>query len=191
MNSMPFILKLTAIAALFFSFAAASEEKNEGVFSVYVDERGAIARPTDFRENWVHLGSFFVPEDEHARGPGVHDVYAEPAAVETYRETGAWPDGGVLVKEIRSIVTEEMTTGTASFAGEPLVWFVMIKDQERRFSDNAIWGEGWGWALFESDRPSVNVNENWKQGDLGDCYTCHLPAEETDWVFIEGYPTLR
>lgn len=182
---------LVAAVVILLPARAGSEETQDGRFSPYVDASGNITRPTDVRQGWEHLGTYFVPDDEHARGPGVHDVYAEPGVAEAYLETGEWPDGAALVKEIRSIETQDMTTGTASFAGEPLVWFVMIKDREGRFSDNPIWGEGWGWALYKAEEPSVNVNEDWMEGDLSNCYGCHIPAEATDWVFVEGYPTLR
>lgn len=160
-------------------------------FSPWVDAQGTISKPRDYRTDWVHLGSWFVRADEEASGPGVHDVYADPAAVKGFLASGEWPDGATLVKEIHAIEEGSMTTGHAQWAGETGVWFVMVRDREQRFPDNAAWGEGWGWALFTQESPEQSVAESWQGEGLSNCRGCHLPAEDTGWVFIEGYPTLR
>ena len=33
----------------------------------------------------------------------------------------------------------------------------MIKDAKGRFPGNDLWGDGWGWALFEAKDPKKNV----------------------------------
>lgn len=109
-------------------------------FSPYVDADGNITRPENFRQEWVHLGSWFVKNDEHAKGPGVHDVYATPESVKAFKKNGQWPDGTVLVKEISNIKEEPHTTGTAQWAGDVGVWFVMVRDRKDRFPDNKAWG---------------------------------------------------
>ncbi|MAA65589.1 MAG: cytochrome C [Alteromonadaceae bacterium] len=160
-------------------------------FSTLVDDEGNISRPHGYRQNYSHLGSWFVKDDENASGPGVHDVYANPAAVTAYRKTGEWPDGTVLVKEVNGIEKGQKTTGMARWAGETGVWFVMIKDSKNRFPDNAAWGGGWGWALFDQDSPETSLTKTWKGDGFNNCYGCHLPAKKTDWVYVEGYPTLK
>ena len=64
-------------------------------FSPCVDADGRISLPEDFRTKMVHLGSWFVPEDEAS---GFHDVYTEAENVAAYRATGRFPDGATLVK---------------------------------------------------------------------------------------------
>jgi len=155
-------------------------------FSPYVEGQGAIKRPEGYRTKWVHLGSWIVP-DEKAPGHGFHDVYTQPESLKAFRKNGSFPDGAVLVKEIRSIKTADLTTGKASWAGEPAVWFVMVKDSRNRFAGNPLWGDGWGWALFKADNPEKNVATDYRK----DCLGCHMPAKDTDWVYVEGYPTLR
>ncbi len=63
----------------------------------------------------------------------------------------------------------------------------MIKDTAGRFPDNPLWGEGWGWALFNMDDPPKLTTTNFRT----DCLGCHIPAKATDYVFINGYPTLK
>lgn len=155
-------------------------------FSSHVDDTGAIQLPRDFRTTMVHLGSWFIPEGDAS---GFHDVYTEASSVEAYRQTGRFPDGATLVKELRGANRGDYTTGAnVGFAVESVKqWFVMIKDSKGRFPDNPLWGEGWGWALFKPKDPVKNLASNYQK----DCLGCHVPAKKTDWVYIEAYPTLK
>ena len=155
-------------------------------FNAHVDSEGHISLPRDFRTSMVHLGSWFVPEGEAS---GFHDVYTEPETVVAFRQTGVFPDGATLVKELRAHTTGRYTTGAdVSHANGTLKqWFVMIKDREGRFEEHPLWDHGWGWALFSADDPSTNVATS----VAADCLTCHLPARDTDWVYIEAYPSLH
>ena len=156
-----------------------------GSFSAHVNEDGNIQLPSDFRLSMVHLGSWFVPDGDAS---GFHDVYTEKESVEAYRRTGQFPDGATLVKELRASNAADYTTGNGvSHATVGLKqWFVMIKDTQGRFTENPLWGDGWGWALYKPDDPGKNVAADYKT----DCLGCHVPAKATDWVYIEAYPTL-
>lgn len=155
-------------------------------FGTLVDNEGNISMPKDYRLNWSHMGSWAVLDAE-APGHGFHDVYAQKDAVKAYRETGKFPDGTVLVKEVRKVESGLQTTGHAQWAGATNVWFVMVKDTKGRFPGNAHWKEGWGWALYEAKNPAMNVSKSFNETCMG----CHTPAKHTDWVFINGYPTLK
>lgn len=162
-----------------------SAAETKSAFSPFVDENGAISLPKDFRNTMSHLGSWFVPEGDAS---GFHDVYAQKADVTAYRKTGKFPDGAILIKELRASTTADYTTGkNVSSANKTIKqWFVMIKDSKNRFPKNKNWGNGWGWALFKPNNPNVNVSNDFQK----DCVGCHLPAKDHDWVYIEGYPTL-
>lgn len=160
----------------------------------YVTKSGDIKRPPDnqIRRNWVHLGTWAIPKLKGASGPGMHDVYAERWVVDAFNKTHAWPDGAVLVKQVHAISKGARTTGPEVYwEGKTGVWFVMIKDNKGRFPKDARWGEGWGWGLFKADNPDTNVNMDWKKGTLGNCFACHVPAKDTGWVYLEGYPVLN
>jgi len=146
----------------------------------------AIQIPADFRRRFVHLGTWVIP-DKTAPGHGVHDVYTEPETVDAYRETGEFPEGATLVKEIRTVASGSLTTGDGIWASQPAVWFVMLKDGEGRYQDSALWGDGWVWALYKAGNPDVNVATSYQT----DCLACHIPAAKTDHVFVQGYPTLQ
>ncbi len=175
-----------AACCLLVSATTLAAEPRGNTFSRHVDAQGTISLPTDFRSRWTHLGSWVVQQDG-APGQGFHDVYTEPASAAAYRKTGQWPDGATLVKEIRSLQSGALTTGPGLWAGENKVWFVMVKDRKGRFAGNGNWGNGWGWALFDAKNRSVNASANHSK----DCMGCHVPAQATDWVFVQGYPTLK
>jgi hypothetical protein len=145
-----------------------------------------IAVPVDVRVNYVHLGSWIVP-DASAPGHGFHDVYTQRKTVDAYRKTGKFADRTVLVKEIRKIANGALTTGAGSWATDPKVWFVMVKDAKGKHKSSPLWGDGWLWALYSASDPTHNIAVSY----ANDCKSCHIPAAKTDRVFIQGYPTLK
>lgn len=179
------IITLLGLLALG-TFSLAGQDNKKATFSPYVTAKGVIQLPQNYRTQWVYLGSWVVP-NEKAPGYGFHDVFTQPETVKAYKKSGKFPDGAVLVKEIRKVESGEMTTGDASWAGPIDAWFVMIKDQQGRFSNNPNWGDGWGWALFKPAAPDKNVSTSYQK----DCLPCHVPAKNTDWVYTNGYVTLK
>lgn len=184
MQKVSVMLVVAVLIALPLIIGANSDR--EKTYSPHVNPGGDISKPFDYRSNWVHLGSWVV-SDEKSPGHGFHDVYTQPATAKTYKATGRFPDGAVLIKEIRKVNSGAKTSGQASWAGDVSVWFVMVKDLKGRFRNHPNWGDGWGWALYEAKDPSRNVSVEYKT----DCLPCHIPAQNTDWVFVEGYPTLQ
>lgn len=165
----------------------ATPAKRSGTFSPYVDQDGNISLPTDYKRNWAHLGGWAV-----SRKPGeaiheMHAVYTQPETIAAYNKSGEFPDGAVLVKEVHAAETDGLTTGHAAWSTNIRIWFVMIKDRKQRFKDNDHWGDGWGWALFEAKDPTKNVSVGYDTSCLG----CHIPAEDSDWVYTFGYPELK
>jgi hypothetical protein len=82
--------------------------------------------------------------------------------------------------------TGEMTTGTVSHGKTLKGWFVMVKDGNRRYAGNPLWGDGWGWSWFDAANPSRTTSTDYKT----DCLSCHVPARTSDWVYVDGYPPL-
>ncbi len=178
-------LAATLLLGLTLSIASFLLVANDHISTNSVNEKGEISLPSDFRSSMSHLGSWFVPE---GGASGFHDVYTEQSTVDHYRETGEFPDGAVLVKELRAASKGDYTTGAGvAYANDQIKqWFVMVKDTEGRFAGTGNWGDGWGWALFKPDDPSKNVSTDYKT----DCLGCHVPVKDKDWVYTEAYPTL-
>lgn len=152
-----------------------------------VDAKGNLRVPENYRENYLALGSWAIAADRAAGSKEIHDVYASPDAIAAYRRTGRFPDGTVLVKEVFNASTADMTTGTVSHADTLKGWFVMVKDGKNSHPGNPLWGDGWGWSWFDADKPLKTTSTDYKS----DCQGCHVPAQSTDWIYVNGYPALR
>lgn len=164
----------------------AETETEAETFSKYVDKDGTIRLPENFRQEWMHIGSWSVAKKQGEDVHEFHDVFTPKEIVEEFNRTGQWPDGAPMVKELRHASSAKLNTGWAAAPGDVKLWFVMIKDQKRRFKGHKDWGKGWGWAQFNADDPKKNVSKNYRISCLG----CHIPRKNMDWVYLEGYPLL-
>lgn len=157
--------------------------------SVNLSDARLAVPDSNYRVDWVQLGTFSVQADDPEEGAGqLHVVYAERAALEAYLKDGAFPDGTKLVKDVYAAKTEDLTTGRASYADTLAGRFVMVKDADNSEAGSSpLWGEGWGWAFYEGDEKLNTVTTNY----VNDCLGCHQPAAETDYLYVQGYPLLK
>jgi hypothetical protein len=172
------------------------EVKSQGATSFsgfdLVDKTGNIRKPDGYRDHYQILGAFSIlnaipmAPGPSEKGTDFHYTYASPGTAEYYRKTGKFPDGAVLVKEVFGTDHGKLTTGDAYWASGTKQWFVMIKNEKGRYPGNPLWGDGWGWALFKSDAPDKQVATDYKK----ECLGCHIPAQATDWIYVQGYPVL-
>jgi len=191
-SRMSLTLILFAVPALILALGQAPAKVP---FSPYVGADGAVSVPSDFRASWVHLGTWIVTS-QAAAGPeksgtshanGIHGVYTRAESLKAYKETGAWPDGTVLVLEVRPVQWDDLPTGHIMYAGDATEISVMIKDRANRFKNHPGWGDGWGWALFKPSNPRANMSTDYKK----DCLSCHEVARDSDFVFVQGYPAVK
>ncbi len=186
------ILLLVAVSAL---GAMAGAEKP---FAPNVNLKTGDIRVPENYTRWATLGTWSHATTEGERGAKeYHVVYTQPETIDYYIEHGRYPDGAVLVKELINTNTLPMTTGPAvSHATSIKGWFVLVRDTEGRFKESALWGDGWGWSLFNADNPIKTVSTDYQV----DCIACHLPArdmarasaEDSDkWIYTFGYPVLQ
>jgi hypothetical protein len=152
-----------------------------------VDAGGNLHVPRDYQTTYQPLGSWAIAADEGRGAKQLHVVLASPGSIEAYRKDGRFPDGTVLVKEVFEAATKEMTTGTVSHANKLKGWFVMVKDSNGRYPGNALWGDGWGWSWFDAANPTKTTSTDYRLN----CKSCHVPAQATDWIYVDGYPALK
>jgi hypothetical protein len=152
-----------------------------------LDAEGNLHVPRDYQTTYQPLGSWAVAADEGRGAKELHAVFASPGSVEAYRKDGRFADGTVLVKEVFETATKEMTTGTVSHAEKLKGWFVMVKDNAGRYPGNALWGDGWGWSWFDAANPTKTTSTDYRLN----CKSCHVPAQATDWIYVDGYPALK
>jgi len=154
-----------------------------------VDAEQVLRVPSvDYRKDWAQLGTFSVLAEKPQDGAKeLHAVYTERKNVEAYLNDGKFPDGAVFVKDLWNAKTEELPTGTASFAGDLIGRFVMVKDAAGKLGSGARFGDGWGWAFFAGNETVKTVTGNYKI----DCLYCHEPVRKQGLQFLQGYPLLR
>lgn len=143
----------------------------------------------DYWRDWTVLGSFAVLADDPAEGAKeLHVVYAAPRDVDSFRESGVFPDGAMLIKDVFATRTEPLTTGISSYADHLAGRFVMVKDGTDRYAaQSPLWGDGWGWAFYEGPETRKPVTTDYRE----ECLGCHEPARGQDLLYVQGYPILR
>lgn len=153
-----------------------------------VDAQGNFRVPDGYRTTYQHLGAWAVASGDTAQGSKeLHDVYVSPKAVDAYRESADFPDGTVIVKEVYDTATMQMTTGLVSRAMKLKGWFVMVRDKSNAHRGHKLWGDGWGWSWFDANLSTKTTTTDYST----ECKGCHVPAEKTHWIYVEGYPALK
>lgn len=151
------------------------------------DAQGNLRVPEGYRMTYELLGSWAVAADPGQGSKELHVVYASPGAIDAYRKDAHFPDNTVLVKEVYQTATAQMTTGTVSRADTLKGWFVMAKENNGHHPGNRLWGDGWGWSWFDAADPSKTTSVDYRLN----CKSCHVPAQTTDWIYVDGYPALK
>lgn len=164
----------------------AQDAKSE-VFSKYVDASGAISLPDNFEKTFVHIGTVAVSPKPDQPVNELHGTYTRSEDLAAFLRDGKFPDGAVLVKDVRSTSNSKLTTGEAAYGADVKVWFVMIKDSKGRFPENELWGDGWGWGLFEGGDRTKQVAVDYRS----ECRSCHVPVKKQDWIYTQCYPALN
>jgi hypothetical protein len=189
-----YLKTLIAVALLLLCAESVAGESFTKTYGNLVDDAGNMTLATNFRSDWTFLGTWSIAAEDvetssEASGhgaAGLHNVYTQSGVAEYFQQNGKFPDGAVIIKELLKATTASMTTGTVSRGTEVEGWFMMVKDTEGRFDSNPLWGDGWGWALFNADKPEKSVTQNYKT----ECIGCHIPARNDDWIYLSGYPIL-
>ena len=151
------------------------------------DAAGNLHVPDGYRGTYEFLGSWAVAADQGEGAKELHVVYALPGTAASYRRDGKFSDGTVLVKEVFQAITKGMTTGTVSRADALKGWFVMVKESEGLHPASKLWGNGWGWSWFDATDPFKTTSTDYRLN----CLSCHVPAQGSDWIYVDGYPPLK
>jgi len=174
------------LAAAAVILAHAAPVAAEGAANAMVQPDGSIVMTKEnYARDWSVLGVFAHLDDAGVKQFNV--VYTQPETVIAYQQTGEFPEGAVLIKELRDGVTEGDGDDRTSHLGALKGWFAMIKPPRENGPQGPLWGDGWGWAKFNADAPDATITTNYEQ----DCLGCHMPVKATDWVHIQAYPMLR
>tara|TARA_B100000700_G_scaffold207782_1_gene228320 strand:+ start:59 stop:649 length:591 start_codon:yes stop_codon:yes gene_type:complete len=179
---------ICALIAIIIALRSMGPTNETNTFDMTVSSTGAISLPEiDFRKNWTVLGTWSVNDEEKQGAKGFHTVYAESSSVDYFRKHKKFPDRAVIIKELRNAKTTPLSTGTVSWPTDLSGWFVLVKDTKKRFPQNRLWGNGWGWAFFTADNTNTTITKDYK----AECIGCHIPAKKDDWLYLRAYPVLK
>jgi hypothetical protein len=126
--------------------------------------------PDGYRD-WRHVSTGLIGPQApaHAINGGFHHIYANPLAVQGYKD-GRFPDGAVLVYDLIEAVDRG---GGVTAQGARRHVDVMAKDS-RRFAAT----DGWGYAEFAAGERTPRP-----AGQIPPCQACHQQVAARDHVF--------
>ncbi len=149
---------------------------------------GVLERPVGYRE-WIYVGTPVTPNSLNngkAPFPEFHNVYIDPDAWAQWKDTGRFPDGTILMKELVSVGATQAVSGNGFFEGDYIGLEAEIKSA-KHFPN-----EPGNWAYFSFTRPDQEtLAETAEPFPTNACNTCHADSAQDDFVFTQYYPVLR
>jgi hypothetical protein len=146
---------------------------------------GELVRPANYRE-WVFLSSGLgMTYGPNAPAAGARlrfdNVYVNPSSYREFLRSGKWPDGTVLILEVRESESKGSINQHGHYQSELVAIEANVRDS-RRFP-------GRNWAFFDlgkdagvpSARPIPAGNR---------CEQCHSTNGAVDSTFVQFYPEL-
>ena len=142
---------------------------------------GTLRFPADYRQ-WIYLSTGFDMSYAPGASPAHHmfdNVFVNPEAYREFQRTGTWPDGAMLVLEVRGARDKGSINQAGHFQDEtPMGIEVHVRDAAR-FPGK--------WAFFSFDGGGSTGK---LQPQSADCYSCHAAHAAVDTTFVQFYPTL-
>ena len=148
----------------------------------------SLIRPANYRE-WPFLGSslglaYTQLSDAAQAAPSFANVFVNPSSYRGFMQTGKWPDGTMLVLEVRRSSNQGVPVVGGRYQSDLLLLEAQVKDA--RFPD--------GWAFFSWGRTLKEVAEPVPAEAAipgeGTCVECHMKHAAVERTFVQFYPTL-
>lgn len=141
---------------------------------------GKLEFPKDYRR-WVYLSSGFdMSYVEGGMGMGdrhmFDNVFVNPAAYDAFLKTGHWPEGTVLMLEVRMGAGK----GSINKAGQ----FQTLRAGAEAHVKDKRFPSGWAFFGFQGEAPGTALPQT------SACNVCHQDHAAVDTTFVQFYPTL-
>ncbi|NKB57927.1 MAG: chain A cytochrome P460 [Alphaproteobacteria bacterium] len=156
-------------------------------------DNGNLILPVGYHE-WVFVGSPLTPNalnDGKAGFPEYHNVYIQPQAYSIYKETGTFPEGTIMLKELQLTQPGENEDGSRSevsgrgyFPAARNGIDIAVKDS-KRFSES----KNWGYFNFGHHAPPYKATA--AAAPVANCAQCHIDNATKDMVFTKFYAILN
>lgn len=152
--------------------------------------KGELVQPRDFRE-WIFIGAPITPHGLNggkAGFPEFHNVYVQRAAFKAYRDTGKWPEGTMMVKELQLVDgpaenadgSRLEASGRGYFPGPVNGLDVAVKDSKR-------FGKTKNWGYFNFNHSAPPYLPAVAERPASECASCHIANAHEDMVFVKIY----
>ena len=185
---------ITIVAALLASvvtiagFETGARAQSDQPWAPKWNAAGELILPSGYHQ-WVFLGSPLTPNALNggsAPFPEYHNVYVHPDVYKAYRQTGEWPDGTIMLKELQlsqpgtnADGSSVEVSGRGYFPAALNGIDISVKDS-KRFADS----NGWGFFNFGHHPPPYP--EAAAAQPIEACAGCHA-ANATKMVFSKFY----
>lgn len=142
---------------------------------------GQMKMPENYRQ-WIYLSTGF----DMSYNPGLasmdhhmfDNVFVNPEAYKSFRETGTWPDKTVMVLEARMAEAKGSINQKGNFQGTDLMGLEVHVKDEARFPGK------WAFFGFDEGKTAKMIPTT------ASCYSCHAEHGAVDTTFVQFYPTL-
>lgn len=153
---------------------------------------GQLVLPKGYRE-WVYLGSPLTPNalnDGAAGFPEYHNVYIQPQAFRAYRETGTFPEGTIMLKELQLAQEGQEDDGSRYEVSGRGYFPGAFNGIDISVKDSARFPEGQGWGYFNFGHHAPPYAETAAAAPVSACAQCHIDNADEDMVFLRFYAPL-
>jgi len=138
-------------------------------------ENAGVNYPDGYR-SWQHVKSMIIKPGHPLEDPfgGLHHIYGNSKAMSGL-SSGKYEEGAVFVFDLLNYTDSEL---------------VIVEADRKRLDvmqyDPAQFPEtgGWGYDTFVGD----SKTERWDQDVVTACYTCHIPAQASNYVYSKFRP---
>jgi len=185
---------LVSIVGVSAMWIMAAQAQDATVNMASFNDDGSVNQPEGWRK-WVFVGAPLTPNalnGGNAPFPEFHNVYVEPSAFAAYEDTGTWPEGTQIAKELTVRENDNDETGASMEVsgrgyqqGEFQGLELTVKDS-KRFSDMPG-----GWAYFSFGHKPQPYEATAMAFPAESCNACHAANAADDFVFTQFYPVLR
>jgi Cytochrome P460 len=142
---------------------------------------GQLRAPEQYRD-WVYLSSGFDmsynPGGQMGAQHQFDNVFVNPEAYRVFKEKGTWPDGTMLVLEVRGAEGRASINQNGSYQGS------QVRGVEVHVKDSTRFQGNWAFFGFDSNKTAQKIPVS------ADCYSCHQQHGAVDTTFVQFYPTL-
>lgn len=138
-----------------------------------------LSFPQQYRQ-WIYLTSGFDMSYSAAASGANHlfdNLFVNPEAYRSFLASGSWPDGSMLVLELRRAVARDALSRQGAYQGGDVVGV------EVHLKDRRVPGQ-WSFFSFRGNASATRIAQS------ADCYACHGAHGAVDTTFVQYYPTL-